>query len=177
VKHFYPDTQLTSDEWKQTVADFNGMCAYCPEGRYEVMEHFIAQSKGGTIHVGNCLPACSYCNKRKSDLTGPALIGLFGEELISRLKGYLESRSGQVIEWPSDTSMKETGVRLCVKEVALARGIRQYQLVELSGVGTWVIARYWNNNIQRVDLEQLGMIAKALGVSPGDLLEVVDSAA
>jgi putative transcriptional regulator len=174
VKHFYPDTQLTSDEWKQTIADFNGLCAYCQEREYDLMEHFIAQSKGGIIHVGNCLPACDYCNKRKSDLTGVALIGLFGEKLIKSLKRYLEERSGQAIEWPNDTPVYEPGVRLRIKEIAEAQGIRQYRLAQLSRVNPLLIGRYWNNQVKRVDLEQLGMIARALGVSPGDLIEVVE---
>ncbi|HEX3641715.1 MAG: hypothetical protein AUF65_01415 [Chloroflexi bacterium 13_1_20CM_50_12] len=68
-------------------------------------------------------------------------------------------------------------VRLRIKELAQKKNMRQYQLARESGVTEQLLNRYWNNNIQRVDLEQLGMIAKALGVSPGDLLEVVDSAA
>jgi DNA-binding Xre family transcriptional regulator len=174
VKHFYPDTPLTSQEWNQTVADFKGLCAYCQEREYQLMEHFIAQSKGGVVHVGNCLPACSYCNKRKSDLTGVALIGLFGDELIGTLKGYLESRSGLVIEWPNDSPVYEPGVRICIKEVAEAKGMKQYELAEKSGVTEQLLNRYWNNHTQSVSLRQLAMIAKALEVAPGDLIEVLE---
>lgn len=66
-------------------------------------------------------------------------------------------------------------VRLRVKELAQKKNMKQYQLAEKSGVTEQLLNRYWNNNIQRVDLEQLGKIAKALGVAPGDLLEVLES--
>jgi DNA-binding Xre family transcriptional regulator len=65
-------------------------------------------------------------------------------------------------------------VRLRIKELAQAKKMKQYELARDSGVTEQLLNRYWNNNIQRVDLEQLGMIARALGVSPGDLLEVVE---
>lgn len=61
-------------------------------------------------------------------------------------------------------------IRLRIKEIAVAKGIKQYQLAERSGVTPQLLNRYWNNNIQRVDLEELNKIAIALGVAPGDLI-------
>ena len=63
-------------------------------------------------------------------------------------------------------------IRLRIKEIAEAKGMKQYQLVEKSGVTPQLLNRYWNNNIQRVDLEELNKIAIALGVAPGDLIVV-----
>lgn len=65
-------------------------------------------------------------------------------------------------------------VRLRIQEVARQRGITQKQLAKKSGVTEPLLNRYWNNHTQSVTLKQLAMIASALGVKPGDLLEVVD---
>jgi DNA-binding Xre family transcriptional regulator len=64
----------------------------------------------------------------------------------------------------------DMGVRLLIKEIALAKGMKQYELAEKSGVTPQLLNRYWNNNVQRVDLEELNKIAVALGVRPGDLI-------
>jgi DNA-binding Xre family transcriptional regulator len=61
-------------------------------------------------------------------------------------------------------------IRLIIKELALERGIKQYQLAELSGVTPQLLNRYWNNHTQRVELVQMARIARALGVKPGDLM-------
>jgi len=70
-------------------------------------------------------------------------------------------------------------IRLVIKELALERGIKQYQLAELSGVTPQLLNRYWNNHTQRVELVQLSRIARALGVKPGDLMveEMAEEAA
>lgn len=82
---------LTLTEWEQTVADFNGMCAYCLSRPYSVLEHFLPVSEYGT-HVNNCLPACASCNKRKKHNVGEDLIRIFGAETFERVKIYLISR-------------------------------------------------------------------------------------
>ena len=61
-------------------------------------------------------------------------------------------------------------IRLQIKEIAQRKGMKQYELAEKSGVTAQLLNRYWNNNIQRVDLEELNKIAIALEVKPGDLL-------
>lgn len=61
-------------------------------------------------------------------------------------------------------------IRLVIKELALERGIKQYQLAEMSGVTPQLLNRYWNNHTQRVELVQIARIARALGVTPGELL-------
>lgn len=65
-------------------------------------------------------------------------------------------------------------IRLQIKELAQAKGIKQYELAERSGVTPQLLNRYWNNNIQRVDLRELNKIAIALGVKPGDLIITED---
>jgi len=61
--------------------------------------------------------------------------------------------------------------RLRIKEVAQSQFLKQYELVAKSGVTPQLLSRYWNNNVQRVDLDELEKIAKALGVKTGDLIE------
>lgn len=65
-------------------------------------------------------------------------------------------------------------VRLLIKKIAQAQGMKQYELAEKSGVTPQLLNRYWNNNVQRVDLEELNKIAIALGVRPGDLITAGD---
>jgi transcriptional regulator with XRE-family HTH domain len=62
-------------------------------------------------------------------------------------------------------------VRLRIKELAQAKHMKQYELAEKSGVTPQLLNRYWNNNVQRVDLVELGKIAAVLGVDTGDLIE------
>lgn len=61
--------------------------------------------------------------------------------------------------------------RLKIKELAQAQKLNQQQLAEKSGVNVQLLNRYWNNNMQRVSLEHLHMIASALGVKVADLFE------
>ncbi len=72
--------------------------------------------------------------------------------------------------------------KLRIKEVAARHGVKhQNTLVARSGVTAQLINRYWHNHIQRVDLDELEKIAKALGVRTADLIvdndEVVESVA
>ena len=58
-------------------------------------------------------------------------------------------------------------------KVAKEKGWQQNTLSKKSGVSEGLINRYWNNNVQRVDLDQLERIAKAMGLRAADL--IVDS--
>ncbi len=60
--------------------------------------------------------------------------------------------------------------RLRVKELAQQQGLKQNALAERSGVTIQLLNRYWNNNVQRVDLDELEKIAAALNVKIGDLI-------
>lgn len=65
-------------------------------------------------------------------------------------------------------------VRLRIKELAQSRGMLQKDVAAKSGVTLQLLNRYWHNHIQNVNLEQLGNIARALGVEAGDLVESVN---
>lgn len=61
-------------------------------------------------------------------------------------------------------------IRLRIKEEAQSQKMSQKELAEKSGVTAQLLNRYWHNNMQRVELEQLAKISKTLGVKSGDLL-------
>jgi len=56
---------FTEREWLRLVARHRGCCAYCGERGPLQRDHVVALSRGGTVHIGNVLPACSYCNRSK----------------------------------------------------------------------------------------------------------------
>ncbi|HYT33855.1 MAG TPA: helix-turn-helix transcriptional regulator [Ktedonobacteraceae bacterium] len=60
--------------------------------------------------------------------------------------------------------------KLIIKEVAKSRGLNQSQLGLKAAVTPQLLNRYWNNHTRSVALDQLELIAKALGVKPGDLI-------
>jgi DNA-binding Xre family transcriptional regulator len=62
--------------------------------------------------------------------------------------------------------------RLRIKEVATQKGIIQSKLQIMAGVTPPLLNRYWNNKTSTIDLRELTKIANALGVQPGELLEI-----
>ncbi|KKM86194.1 hypothetical protein LCGC14_1281350 [marine sediment metagenome] len=61
--------RITLDEWRYTLEFFEYTCAYCGvscETRPLQLEHFVPLGRGGHSVLGNCVPACSSCNYRKS---------------------------------------------------------------------------------------------------------------
>src|SRR5574340_988910 len=82
---------LTIIEWAQTIADFNGLCAYCQIRPFTLLEHFLPVIIAGT-HVNNCVPACNACKNKKRDRTGDELVAAFGKETVERIQQYLASR-------------------------------------------------------------------------------------
>jgi len=61
--------------------------------------------------------------------------------------------------------------KLRIKEIAEQQHINQRDLAEKSGVTAQLINRYWNYPMQRVELDALVKIAKALGVRFADLVD------
>lgn len=58
---------LSAEEWKRVVADFDGKCAYCGELGELHQDHFVPHSKGGAYTKKNIVPACQSCNSSKSN--------------------------------------------------------------------------------------------------------------
>lgn len=65
--------------------------------------------------------------------------------------------------------------RLRIREIAEGQGISQIDLARKSGVTAQLVNRYWNYPMQRVELDALAKIARALGVQLADLIEVQDN--
>src|SRR6266702_2630367 len=97
---------LTLPEWEQTIADFDGLCAYCLTQPFTLLEHFLPVNIAGT-HVKNCLPACHGCNQRKGNRTSDELVAAFGLATIERIQQYLASRSEQT-DKPAPTLARRT---------------------------------------------------------------------
>ena len=56
---------LTLPQWLETLNRFNHRCAYCPDGNYEVLEHYIPITQGGGTTQENCVLSCQKCNTKK----------------------------------------------------------------------------------------------------------------
>ncbi len=80
---------LTLHEWITALGYFNWKCAYCQEGKYEVLEHFIPLRHGGGTTAGNCIPSCNACNIKKGNKRPTSLASLFSSESLSRIQEYL----------------------------------------------------------------------------------------
>ncbi len=119
---------LSLAEWKQTLADFNGMCAYCLLRPYDLLEHFIPADEAGT-HVNNCIPACYGCNKKKRDRTGDKLIEVFDHATIERIKTYLTSRSQQ----PDEPKTERAKQKIQVKRVYYVCTKAEYERMKSMG--------------------------------------------
>jgi 5-methylcytosine-specific restriction endonuclease McrA len=62
--------QLTTTQWRERVAEFNGHCAYCLKPWTEMhMEHMHPVSRGGEHSLNNVIPACGDCNRAKGSRT------------------------------------------------------------------------------------------------------------
>ena len=93
------EATLTLEDWLQTIADFNGRCAYCLERRFEHLEHFVPIDAGGGTTLENCVPACGKCNYSKGadDPDSPQL-SLFAGDPRERIRQYLAERAEQIGE-------------------------------------------------------------------------------
>jgi transcriptional regulator with XRE-family HTH domain len=64
--------------------------------------------------------------------------------------------------------------RLCIKQISQKEKLKQQDIAEKAGVTVQLLSRYWNNNVQRVDLDELEKIAKAIGDLTGQKLKTRD---
>jgi 5-methylcytosine-specific restriction endonuclease McrA len=55
----------TIQEWLDKKAQYNDRCAYCGKNKPLTKDHIIPLSKGGSNNIGNIVPACMGCNRRK----------------------------------------------------------------------------------------------------------------
>ena len=87
---------LTLAAWLQTVADFNGLCAYCQVRKFEHLEHFIPVDAGGGTTADNCIPACGKCNWSKgTDDPDHPQMEFFVNDPRERVRNYLAARTDE----------------------------------------------------------------------------------
>lgn len=65
-------------------------------------------------------------------------------------------------------------IRLKVKEIAEKQGLNMAQLARKADIDQRTLRRIYRDPIQEISTLVLGKLATALGIPPGDLLEVVD---
>lgn len=70
---------ITIEHWGQILEYFGHRCAYCNAQPERLgMDHIIPVTKGGVHMVGNVVPACTPCNRRKAARSLPQLLELRG---------------------------------------------------------------------------------------------------
>jgi 5-methylcytosine-specific restriction endonuclease McrA len=87
------EATLTLSEWRKTLHDFNGKCAYCLTASYEVLDHFVPLIWEGGTTAENCIPCCSRCNSRKTTYHPYHLLRHEKwKDACNRIQDYLASR-------------------------------------------------------------------------------------
>jgi Restriction endonuclease len=106
-------SDLSFDDWMETLRHFKNKCAYCKEKPYENIDHFIPHCKSGGTTVNNCIPSCSLCNHRKlgkhPDELGPEFDTIsVADYLDSRkpTKLFLYIPSGYYSNWTTERELK-----------------------------------------------------------------------
>lgn len=62
------ESTLTYDEWQSILKSYNYRCAYCNAfSKKLTQDHIIPLSKSGKHAIGNIVPSCMRCNRKKSD--------------------------------------------------------------------------------------------------------------
>lgn len=63
--------EFTRDD---VVARYGDVCAYCPDGAFEELDHFIPLRSRGPHTLDNVRPACMPCNRRKRHMDGDEFV-------------------------------------------------------------------------------------------------------
>lgn len=87
-------SDLTFEQWTQTLEYYNYSCAYCGGG-FEALDHFMPVVRGGGTTWSNCVPACQHCNSVKHDRL-PA--DVFSPGIVVSITEYLNSRGASIVD-------------------------------------------------------------------------------
>jgi putative transcriptional regulator len=68
----------------------------------------------------------------------------------------------------------EQVIKINLSRILGERRISQRKLAEMANVRPNTISAIYNEKVQRIDLDVLDRICKALNVQPGDILERID---
>ena len=63
------ENNFTLEMWKQTLEEYNYLCAYCGSKENIQQDHVVPVSKGGGNTKDNVVPACPSCNASKHNKT------------------------------------------------------------------------------------------------------------
>jgi 5-methylcytosine-specific restriction endonuclease McrA len=77
-------THFTFAEWEALLKQYEGRCAYCGSTERIEADHRIPICRGGSNDIGNILPACRSCNRRKHRKTEDEFRALLERESIER---------------------------------------------------------------------------------------------
>jgi len=78
---------FTFAEWEQLLRHHAGHCAYCGSTERIEADHRIPLFRGGSNEIGNILPACRHCNRRKHRRTEEEFRALLQAERAAQLLG------------------------------------------------------------------------------------------
>src|SRR5687767_3459002 len=78
-------SHFTFAEWGTLLAAHEGHCAYCGSTERIEADHRIPLDRGGSNEIGNILPACRHCNRRKHRRTEEEFRSLLQAERASAL--------------------------------------------------------------------------------------------
>lgn len=98
---------LTIKQWLCILEHFNWQCAYCFEGKFDVLEHIVSIVNGGGTTMFNCVPACTVCNARKDAKRK----GLIPQSMIDHAKQQLEKIATALGVEPGDLLVSDKKYR------------------------------------------------------------------
>ena len=61
---------VESFTYEDVILVYGNRCAYCPDGRFEELDHHVPLAQGGHHSLANVRPSCSACNAKKSKSDG-----------------------------------------------------------------------------------------------------------
>lgn len=59
---------VADKDLRRLVLRSGGLCSYCRKVKWEQWDHVVPISRGGVHSVGNLLPVCADCNRKKSKM-------------------------------------------------------------------------------------------------------------
>ena len=87
------DENFSESNWKETKEFFDNRCAYCGSEEKLVIEHAVPINKSmlGEHRLGNIIPSCNECNKKK----GPKSYDQFLEDKVrlKKIEDYMKSKN------------------------------------------------------------------------------------
>lgn len=81
---------LTTRQWLEALAHFDGRCAFCGAAREIGIDLFVPPEFGGGATRDNCVPACGACHRRKGWRSPREAIAVFGRDVVERVAAFLQ---------------------------------------------------------------------------------------